>query len=61
MVNDVLFTYTTYNITEKVFFTSYGERFTSFFVCQILLSDFWNLLYQTYNINVLILSFGPNI
>ena len=43
VVNGVLFTYTTYDITKKVFF-----RLLEF-------------LYQTYNINVLILSFGPNI
>ena len=61
VVNDVRFTYTTYNIIKKAFFTCYGERFTSFFLCQSLLSDFWNFLYETYNINVLILSFGPNI
>ena len=61
VVNNVLFTYTTYNIIKKFFFTCYGERFTFCFLCQILLSDFWNFLYQTYNINFLILSFGPNI
>ena len=42
VVNDVLFTYTTYDITKKVFFTCYGEKFTSCCLCQILLSDFWN-------------------
>ena len=42
VVNDVLFTYTTYNITKKVFFTCYGEKFTSCCLCQILLSEFWN-------------------
>ena len=31
MVNYVRFTYTTYNITNKVFLTCYGERFTSYF------------------------------
>ena len=49
-------------ILPKIFFFSpaiYGERFTS--LGQILLSEFWNFPYQTYNINVLILSFGPNI
>ena len=42
VVNDALFTYTTYNITKKVFFTCHGEKFTSCFLCQILLSDFRN-------------------
>ena len=48
-------------ILPKRFFSPaiYGERFTS--LGQILLSEFWNFPYQTYNINVLILSFGPNI
>ena len=42
VVNDALFTYTTYNITKKAFFTCFGEKFTSCLLCQILLSDFWN-------------------
>ena len=42
VVNDVLFTYTTYNITKKGFFHLLWWKFTSCLLCQILLSDFWN-------------------
>ena len=61
VVNDALFTYTTYNITKKVFFHLlwWKIHFLSF-VSNIALG-LLEFLYQTYNINVLILSFGPNI
>ena len=49
-------------ILPKRFFSSARVKDSLLvFLCQILLSDYWNFLYQTYNINVLILSFGPNI
>ena len=61
VVNDVLFTYTTYSITKKVFFHLlwWKIHFLSF-VSNIALG-LLEFLYRTYNINVLILSFGPNI
>ena len=53
MVNDVLSVTPLIILPKRVFSPAiYGERFTS--LCQILLSEVWNFLYQTYNINFLI-------